>query len=147
MENYLLVPEPLDRATQRALKERANRTGEEIPDAVDIVQLLEEITSQHREVVTSQLVARRSDLVKSTGIDLGTLVEDVMRDVAARWEKLETRLEIVSGKDVLKQLREQLAERYSISLTDFRIIDEFREDEVPGDLARFLAELEEFRLS
>ena len=70
-----------------------------------------------------------------------------MRDVEERWESLESRLEVVSGKDVLKDLREQLSVRYSISLTDFRIIDEFREDEVPEDLARFLAALDEFRVN
>ena len=69
-----------------------------------------------------------------------------MRDVETKWENLEGRLEIVPGKDVLKDVREHLSARYSISLTDFRIIDEFREDEIPGDLARLLAELEEFRV-
>ncbi len=147
LENYMLSPEPLDRAARRALRERARRTGEEVPDGVDIVQLLEEITSEQRQGVTSQLIAKRSAFLRPTGIDLSTLAEDVMRDIDARWENLERRLEIVSGKDVLKELREQLSERYSVNLTDFRIIDEFREDEVPEDLVGFLGDLEEFRVS
>ena len=147
LENYLLLPEPLDRAVGKALRERARRTGMEVPDGVDVVQMLEEITNGYRQGVTSQLIARRSDFLRSTGVDLGTLAEDLMRDVDARWKRLNSRLEVVSGKHVLKELREQLSVRYSISLTDFRIIDEFRQDEIPEDLAQFLAELEEFRLS
>lgn len=147
LENYMLSPEPLDRAARKALKERARRTGTDVPDGVDIVQLLEEITSGHRQNVTSQMIAKRSKFHRATGVDLSTLAEDVMRDVEKRWESLENRLEIVSGKDVLKDLREQLSARYSISLTDFRIIDEFHEDEIPEDLAQFLAALEEFRVT
>lgn len=147
LENYMLSREPLVRASGKALRERARRTGGEVPDGVDIVQLLEEITNGYRQGVVSQMIAKRSNFLRSTGVDLSTLAEDVMRDVETKWENLESRLEIVSGKDVLKDLREQLSARYSVSLTDFRIIDEFREDEVPEDLARFLAELEEFRVS
>lgn len=143
----MLSREPLVRASGKALRERARRTGGEVPDGVDIVQLLEEITNGYRQGVVSQMIAKRSNFLRSTGVDLSTLAEDVMRDVETKWENLESRLEIVSGKDVLKDLREQLSARYSVSLTDFRIIDEFREDEVPEDLARFLAELEEFRVS
>ena len=147
LENYMLSPEPLDRAVRRALRERGRRTGEEVPDGVDIVQLLEEISNRYKQNVTSQLIAKRSEFFKKTREDLSTLAENVIRDVDARWENLHSRLEIVSGKEVLKELREKLSERYSVNLTDFRIIDEFREDEVPEDLARFLTELEEFRVS
>lgn len=92
------------------------------------------------------MIAKRSNFHRATGVDLSTLAEDVMRDVEEKWESLESRLEVVSGKDVLKDLREQLSVRYSISLTDFKIIDEFREDEIPEDLARFLAALDKFRV-
>ena len=146
LENYMLSRVQLDRATGKALRERARRTGVEIRDDVNIVQLLDEITSGYRQSVTSQMIAKRSNFLGATGIDLGTLAEDVMSDVETKWENLEGRLEIVPGKDVLKDVREHLSARYSISLTDFRIIDEFREDEIPEDLARLLAELEEFRV-
>ena len=146
LENYMLSPEPLDRAARKALRERARRTGADVPTGLDIVQLLEEITNGSRQNVTSQMIAKRSNFHGATGVDLSTLAEDVMRDVEEKWESLESRLEVVSGKDVLKDLRGQLSVRYSISLTDFKIIDEFREDEVPEDLARFVAALDEFRV-
>ena len=147
LENNMLSKEPLTRAARKALRERARRTGAEVPDGVDIVQLLEEVTSGYRQGVVSQMIAKRSNFLRATGVDLGTLAEDVMKDVETKWENLESRLEIVPGKDVLKDLREKLSARYSVSLTDFRIVDEFREDEVPEDLTRFLAELEAFRTS
>ena len=146
LENYMLSPEPLDRAARKELRERARRTEADVPDGVDIVQLLEEITNGYKQNVTSQMIAKRSNFHRATRIDLSTLAEDVMRDVEEKWESLESRLQVVSGKEVLKDLREQLSVRYSISLTDFRIIDQFREDEVPEDLARFLAALDEFRV-
>ena len=147
LENYMLSPGPLARAARKALRERALRTGEEVPNDIDIVQLLEGITEDYRQGVTSQMIAKRSHFVKATGVELGTLAKDVMRDVETRWENLESRLEIVPGKNVLKDLREHMSTQYSISLTDFRIIDEFREDEIPEDLIEFLKMLEEFRVS
>lgn len=147
MENYMLSLGPLERATKKVLRDRRHRTGEEVPDTVDIVQLLDEITSDHQRNVTSQMISKRSDFLNPRGKDISTLANVVMRDVENKWQNLESRLEIVSGKDVLKELRKRLSVRYSINLTDLRIIDEYREGEIPEDLAQFIAELEIFRTS
>ena len=147
LENYLLSTEPLERATEKALRERARRTGENIPEIADMDQLLGEITDRYRESVMSQLVSKRSDFLKSAGIDSSTVVKDVIRDVEEKWKNLNSRFVIVPGKKVLRDLREKLASAYSINLTDVRIIDEFREDDIPEDLTRFLVDLEKFRLS
>ena len=147
LENYLLLPAPLERAARKALRERIRRTGVETSDALDITQLLEEITIEHRQTVISQTISKRSSFLKTTGVDLSSMAKDVMKDIEARWRDLKSRLEVVSGKEVLKELRKRLSDRYGITLTDFKIIDEFRRDEVPEDLVRFLEELEEFRAS
>ena len=131
----------------RRRSENARRTGENIPEIVDMGHLLGEITDRYRESVMSQLISKRSDFLKSAGIDSSTVGEDVIRDVEEKWKKLNSRFVIVPGKKVLRDLREKLASAYSINLTDIRIIDEFREDEIAEDLARFLRELEKFRAS
>ena len=56
-------------------------------------------------------------------------------------------MEIVPGKDVLRNLRSYVSDRWSISLTDVRIIDEFHRSEIPTDLADLLKTLEEYRVS
>jgi hypothetical protein len=51
----------------------------------------------------------------------------------------------VPGKLVLKQLRDELQKIYSVSLTDFKIIDEFTTKEIPEDLRDLLFKIENFR--
>jgi hypothetical protein len=54
-------------------------------------------------------------------------------------------MEIVAGKAVLKAVRERLQESHGITLTDWRIVDCYRVDEIPEDLIVLLRQLESFR--
>lgn len=56
-------------------------------------------------------------------------------------------MEIVPGKDVLKKLRDEIQSKYGISITDFRIIDEFRHSDIPTDLCGLIKRLDEYRIS
>ena len=62
-----------------------------------------------------------------------------------KWAKLDARLEIVPGKRVLKELRAWLLEEYGITMTDFQILDAYRAEDIPPDMARLIARLDEFR--
>ena len=62
-----------------------------------------------------------------------------------KWENLDSRMTIVSGKDVLRKFRNECQERLRITLTDMRIVEAFKRDEVPSDLVQLLTQLEEFR--
>uniref|UniRef100_UPI003C7B907E hypothetical protein n=1 Tax=Pseudomonas veronii TaxID=76761 RepID=UPI003C7B907E len=64
-----------------------------------------------------------------------------------KWGDLDRRMEIVCGKTILKELRGYALDTWGISLTDFKIIDEFRADEVPVDLHIFIKDLEAYRVS
>jgi len=51
----------------------------------------------------------------------------------------------VPGKDVLNAFREVIQSKYGITLTDYRIIDEFKSEEVPADLLDLLTSLDDYR--
>jgi predicted ATP-dependent endonuclease of OLD family len=59
IENYLLVPEVLDRAFNRTLAERAERRGRQAPHSQSITDILTKITDPMRDFVLSQMMARR----------------------------------------------------------------------------------------
>ena len=63
----------------------------------------------------------------------------------SRWFDLNTRMEVVSGKEVLRLLREQVQNAYSVNLTDARIVDAFRRDEIPADMLELLELLQQYR--
>ncbi|MNJ74844.1 hypothetical protein D3C77_718410 [compost metagenome] len=70
-----------------------------------------------------------------------------LRSFEEKWKDLNLRMEMVCGKDVLKELRTKITELYSVTLTEIRIIDEFDVDEIPGDLRELIRSLEAYRLA
>lgn len=58
---------------------------------------------------------------------------------------MQSRLEIVSGKYVIREVRDYFQKNYGITLTDLRIIDCYRIDEIPRDLVNLIHRLDAFR--
>ncbi len=78
MENYLLVPEILEKALKKAIKDRKLRTGEEAVEGESIVQILDRITTPLKFKIQAQYVNRRVDFLKSTGRDGATIGAETM---------------------------------------------------------------------
>jgi energy-coupling factor transporter ATP-binding protein EcfA2 len=145
IENYLLVPEILDRAMKKAVSERARRLGEEIVEPEPAIKILERITNSLRSATQAQYISKRARYLKHSGRDEATIGAETIELFDSKWMNIDTRMEIVPGKDVLRAFREEMQTRYSISLTDHKIIDEFRFKEIPTDLISLLNKLEEYR--
>lgn len=146
IENYLLIPSSLQRAVERAIADRISRVGEDLPSTiVDVAAVLRRITDAMRDDVQSQLIARRTNYLRSTGRDVADITRETLAWFSTRWENFDVRLEIVPGKEVLRQFREEMQATYNISLTDVRIIETMRKEEIPNDLRQLLEALDEFR--
>ena len=146
IENYMLVLDPLNRAIQKTIRERNRKMeAEENVEEFDVIKELESIPDEYKSDIVAQIIGKRLDFIRSTGKDISTVTREVLDYIENMWMDLETRLVLVPGKKVLRRLRENLQTHYSINLTDIRIIDEFRSDEIPQDLTRLLLNLNEFR--
>jgi hypothetical protein len=145
MENYLLVPGALNRALSQAVAERSARTNSASPRLMDLTDLLREITDPLKDDIQAQLMARRWEHLRGGRQDLADVNRETMRRFGRAWDDLSLRLEIVPGKEVLAQLRGRVQTLYGVSLTDNRIIDAIRREEVPDDLAALVAALDGFR--
>nr|WP_324310501.1 AAA family ATPase [Geobacter sulfurreducens] len=141
IENYLLVPQVLQRAFDNAIVDK-NHKGD---ITCSVSDLLDNITTHMKLEVQAQYVAKRNDHLKNSGKDPSTITLETTRWFEDLWRNLETRMRIVPGKEVLAALRDQLQKDYGITLTDARIINEFKKDEVPQDLADLIGKLEEYR--
>ena len=147
IENYLLLPDVLDRAINSALRDMANRKESPIAQVQPVASVLLEITERHRMEVFAQRTSREVEYRKTveSRIDGATLHTEAITRFENTWRTLEGRLTIVPGKIVLAQLREMLDERFGISLTDTKIIRAVRRSDVPLDFLEFLEKLETFR--
>ena len=145
VENYLLSPAVLDRAAKKALRERERRTGESLPADIDIVGTLESITNKLKSEYSGKYIGKYCKYFKSSHKDQATLATEALDIFESRWSAIDSRMEIVAGKAVLRAVRERLQESHGITLTDWRIVDCYRVDEVPEDLVALLRQVEEFR--
>ena len=145
IENYLLQPGVLQRATERARVERARRTGQEVGKDCKIVDILESITKRLKSECSGQYISRYCTYFRSSGRDQATLTTEALDIFDKRWRRIESRVEIVPGKEVLKAVRDRLRENHGITLTNWRVIDCYRQEEVPEDLVELLRRLDAFR--
>jgi hypothetical protein len=145
VENYLLNPEVIQRALKRAVAERERRTGEASPRLPSIAKRLDAITNKLKRRVQAQYIARRTDYFKRGRVDPATRTQQAMKMFDAKWDDLSERMELVPGKEVLRELRSFLQSACRVTLTDYRIIDEFRPEEIPADLRALLERLDQFR--
>jgi predicted ATPase len=147
LENYLLVPDALDRAVSRAAHDRARRTNSEPPKLKSSVVLLEEITSQLEEQLQSAFIGKYIEYMRSTNpkLDSSTATREALKLFNEKWKTLETRLEIVPGKEVFSKFNERIQSEVGVSISPGTVIQAMRADEVPDDLRNTLIGLEEFR--
>lgn len=143
IENYLLDRPSLARALERQMRRKQVDIPSDLGTKLD--KRLDAITKPMRADCYGQLVANYQRYHKHSGKDQGTLASESAAMFDEKWAKLDARLEIVPGKRVLKELRAWLLEEYGITMTDFQILDAYRAENIPPDMARLIARLDEFR--
>lgn len=148
LENYLLIPAALQRAANTAARENARRQGNDKASNISVDKILDRITSKMRHKCMSQYISKRQEYFrKESDLDPSTSAEGALEWFDSSWADLETRMKIVPGKQVLSQLRQELQATHGVSLTDYRIIDSVRRDEVPEDLVELVKGLDRFAKS
>ena len=145
IENYLLVPEVLERTLIRAAQDRYQRTGVEIKITENLAFIIDRVTSPMKAEMQGQYLAKRTDYLRHSGRDPATINAETLELFESKWNALESRMELIPGKEVLKGIRTEVEALYHINVTDIKIIDEFRVEEIPEDLRRLINSLEVFR--
>jgi hypothetical protein len=147
IENYLLVVAPLQRAIERRLLERTKRVGGSKKLKQDIADILDLVTSPLKTPVGGQYVARYAqfEMNRRKGVDPATVAAEAMERFEKGWQKLETRLNLVPGKDVLSLLNQHLQAEYQISIAPLQIVGEFDEADIPKEMLVLVRRLEELR--
>ena len=145
IENYLLLPDVLERAKGKALREQQRQTGGSEKAGPDILDTLELATGELRADCRGQYVSEYCTYFRSSGRAQAILTTEALTIFDRKWSKINSRLDIVPGKAVLRAVRDRLQGSYGISLTDWRIIECYRAEDVPEDLAGLLHRLDGFR--
>lgn len=145
IENYLLFPQALERAARRTIKERRRKMELTEPAGFDIVKILESITNDYKSDCSGQYISKYCAFYSNSGKDQATLATEAFNIFDGKWTDMHSRLEIVSGKRILTAVRDKFQQDYGITLTDLRIVDGYKVDEVPRDLIELIGHLDAFR--
>ncbi|ENM5764246.1 hypothetical protein V9R53_003940 [Vibrio mimicus] len=145
MENYLLIIPVLERAFIKRIHAREQIVGSIIKIERSIKDYLIEITEKIKLDVQSQYISKRMDFNTGKGLDTSTISRKAIEDFEQLWSNLDTRMGIVPGKTTIRMLRSLIQDDYKVNLTDFQIIDEFKNNEIPEDLSNLIRKLELFR--
>ncbi|NYQ85962.1 hypothetical protein [Escherichia coli] len=54
---------------------------------------------------------------------------------------------IVPGKILIRKIRDKIQIEHGVNLTDYQIIYEYKEDEIPTDLIDLIKEIDGFRIN
>ena len=143
IENFLLVPDALDRATERKVKEQMKRSGRVQEYSRSAGEFLQSFSHTRKTYVTAQYLksARQFARHHSSGLDDSTITERALDEFELSWEQP---LHMVSGKDAMGRFNEQLQERFGISVTTTSVIDSMRMEEIPPEMVDLVKQLEVF---
>lgn len=144
IENFLLVPEVLNRIARSKIIERKRRDPR-VPEYCDeALKILLQFGEERKIYLTSQFTRRHMQFqrqIGSTKLD-ETLMQEGLAEFERRWSDLSERLRMIPGKEALSHLNGYLQTTYKVSLTPVAIIDGMRREEVPDEVVSLLGMIE-----
>ncbi|OGS38341.1 MAG: hypothetical protein A2551_04100 [Elusimicrobia bacterium RIFOXYD2_FULL_34_30] len=146
LENFLLVPESLNRAITQRIADQNKRTGKTILFTEKIQTLLSSITDAIKHDIQAQFLKRQQPFTKSLkrGLDDTTVTSQLLVFFDNKWKNLETRLDMVPGSEVLSRLNTHLQKTYGITITPNLIIEYMSETEIPDEMKMIIFKLNDF---
>jgi hypothetical protein len=146
VENFLLVPDAIDRAVVRKIADRTKRGGEVRSYMAGAAAMLDAFAAEKRSYVTAQYVhnRRRFERVRSPTTHETTVTELALQEVEAYWGNASSRLTIIPGKEAMSAINQQLQAGYGISLTATAIIDAIAIHEIPTEMKELITAIAQF---
>ena len=146
LENFLLVPEALNRAAKRRVAERNRRTGEQGAMQLDLGLAIFEFAREQRSNVMSQHIDFRQRFERSQGSTehQATINKTALQDFESEWAHDGRMIAMVPGKEALSYVNQCLQSACKVSITATGIITAMHKGEIPQEAKSLIFELAEF---
>ncbi len=147
VESFLLVPEAIDRAARKRVKERAQRKAIDLKYVDECGEILGAFAAEKKSYTASQFIASRRRYIRgsTSGESEETTNQVALEAFEDEWEwGIHRRLELVPAKAALSAINQHLQERYGVSVTMAGIVNAARVEEVPAEMRELLGKLTEF---
>ena len=147
VESFLLLPDAIDRAASKRVKERAQQTGDCLVYTAECAKILDAFAEEKKSYISSQFIASRRRFVRKTRPAEAdeTTTQVALEAFEADWaEGVRRRLELVPAKVALAMINRHLQQHYGVTVTTAGIVNAARIDEIPTELKGLLGRLSEF---
>ena len=146
IENYLLVPEALDRAAEKKVQEQTKRSGNKQVYSPQAEKCLNSFLQTHRHHITAQYLKYACQFARSHSptTDESTITEKTLAEIESSWERP---LDMIPGKDAISGFNELLQDQFGISVTTTAVIDAMRIEEIPAEIVELVDKLDTFTTS
>jgi putative AbiEii toxin of type IV toxin-antitoxin system/AAA ATPase-like protein len=128
IENFLLVPEAMDRAAERRLADRTLRGGDTKSYSGSAVTFLENFANEKKSYVSGQYIAERSRFERGSGLSQATIAEAALRELETCWGDQREKLKVIPGKEALSSFNDCLQGQFGITITPTGIVNAMRTD-------------------
>ena len=149
IENYLLVPNAIQRAIEKKISDKLTRTASTHERCDDVEVVLLNLTKAMKSRINAQFMSKRQQHLRNINprLDAATINQTLLEDFETIWQSLEGRLRVVPGKDVLTALNRHLQKNHSVTLTPSTIVNAMGRNEIPDRMLSLLSRLDDFRKS
>jgi Predicted ATP-dependent endonuclease of the OLD family len=146
LENFLLVPEAIEKAIKNRISDRRNRVGKAIEFEESITELLFKISEKFKIDTQSQLQSHQIKFGRKLhpSIDDSTMYSQILTDFDTQWSRLNDRLKMICGKDFLSELNSYLQDNYKITITNSNIISSLNVNNTPDEIKEIVIKIDRF---
>jgi hypothetical protein len=145
IENFILVPDSIDRAAARRIADQARRSGRSELVALQPFarKFLEDFAQQKKSFVQARYLSSRRNFERqrSSGVDEATFSQGILEEFERLWDSEELRLAAIPGKEALSRLNAYLQDQYGINITATGIIDAMLPREIPKEMKLLISDL------
>ncbi|MXY64097.1 MAG: AAA family ATPase [Gammaproteobacteria bacterium] len=144
IENYLLVPEALNRAIARKSREQSKRTGKVNECTLIADVFLGDFSKNQKQYVTAQSLhcAIKFSKKHSPEIDESKVTEKFLGQFEASWNR--NPFDMIPGKKAISEFNKKLQDKCGVNLTITTMIDAMRTEEIPTEVIELIKNLENF---
>lgn len=147
IENFLLIPEAIEKAICERIKESNARSGKSVEFRSNIIELLESIAQEFKHKTQAQLQSHRLKYEKtiSPKVDESVIIEQILKEFDHQWSTLSGRLKLLPGKDFIARLNTIIQKEYKVTITLSNIIYSLKKNEIPDELKSLIEDIDAFR--
>ena len=138
-ENYFLVPS----AIEKAILNRLNK----INSAIDIAQLISQVTEELKEDTKTQIVAHKAKFNQKSAKDISTIIKEASIQFEKDWKEISFRFSKIGGKSFFSLLNQKLQETFKINITLTQVANFMKNEDLNADIIEFLKSLDEIKNS